>query len=252
MVINMLKSINPNALLFILGFLGIISMVPLIPELLALQSEPLTISVEMLQVISVIQSSVLLLFMVWLGAVFSKKVGLASPVAFALSNSKGVYKALKPQLIPAFIGGVIGGIILSIISGYLPTEFLSVAGAFVPPWYTKVLYGGITEELLVRWGLMSFIVWGLYRLTQTSGSVIKSHNYILAIIVSALIFGMGHLPIVFALASDITFYLVTYIVMANAAFGFIAGYLYWKYGLECAIGAHMMTHMTLIIGASFF
>ncbi|MFC1863867.1 type II CAAX prenyl endopeptidase Rce1 family protein [Thermodesulfobacteriota bacterium] len=250
-----MKNIKPSILLFSLGFFGIVSIVPLIPQLLALQSEPLPMSVEMIQIISVVQSSVLLLLMVWLGSFFSKKVGLTSPVVFAMAHSEDIYKELKPQIIPALIGGIVGGIFilvfLGILSNYLPPEFLSAGEKLTPSWYTKMLYGGITEELLIRWGLMSFLVWGAYRLTQKNGSDIRSHNYILAIIISALIFGLGHLPVAFALSPEITIPLVAYIILGNAAFGFIAGYLYWKRGLECAIGAHMIAHITMIAGANF-
>lgn len=48
---------------------------------------------------------------------------------------------------------------------YLPTGFISAAEHVVIPWYAKVLYGGITEELLIRWGFMSFIVWANRRLS---------------------------------------------------------------------------------------
>ncbi|MEP7703530.1 CPBP family intramembrane glutamic endopeptidase [Paraglaciecola sp. 25GB23A] len=249
------KSIKPSVFLFILGFVGIVSIVPFIPNLLALQSAPLPLTVEMIQVVSVIQSSVLLLFLVGLGSVFSKKVGLSSPVIFALAHSENALKELKPQIIPAIIGGIVGGVfllaLLGTFSSYLPAEFLSAGEKLMPPWYTKLLYGGITEELLIRWGLMSFFVWGMYRLTQKSGSDIRSHNYILAILVSSLIFGLGHLPIAFALSPEITAPLVAYIILGNASFGFIAGYLYWKRGLECAIGAHMVAHLTMIVGANF-
>ena len=249
------KNIKPSVLLFTLGFLGIASIVPLIPQLLALQSAPLPLSVEMIQIISVAQSAVLLLLMIWLGSVFSKKVGLSAPVIFALARSESALKELKPQIIPALTGGIVGGVFILVFLGaltsYLPTEFLIAGEKLVPPWYTKMLYGGITEELLMRWGLMSFFVWAAYRLTQKSGSAIRSHNYIFAIIASALIFGLGHLPVAFALSPEVTLPLVTYIIFGNAAFGFIAGYLYWKRGLECAIGAHMIAHMTMIVGAGF-
>lgn len=115
----------------------------------------------------------------------------------------------------------------------------------------KILYGGITEELLIRWGLMSFFVWGSYRITQKVGSEICSYNYVIAIILSALIFGLAHLPVAFILSSELTAPLVAYIVLGNASFGFIAGYLYWKHGLECAIAAHMIAHITMIVGVSF-
>jgi membrane protease YdiL (CAAX protease family) len=250
-----MKILKPGALLFSLGFLGIMSIVPVIPQLLAMRSAPLPVSVEMIQLISVAQLSVLLLIMVWLGSVFSRKVGLTSPVIFALANSEDIYKELKPQIMPAFVGGVVGGIFilifLGILSNYLPPEFLSAGEKLVLPWYARVFYGGITEEVIFRWGLMSFFVWGLYRLTQKKGTEIGPHNYVLAIIVSALIFGIGHLPAAFALSSEITIPLIAYIILGNAAFGFIAGYLYWKCGLECAIGAHMIAHITMIIGAGF-
>lgn len=249
------KNIKPSILLFSLGFLGVASIVPLIPLLLSLQSAELPMSVEMIQVISVAQSSVLLLLMIWLGSIFSKKVSLSAPVIFALARSENVFNQLKPQILPAVVGGIAGGIFillfLGVLSSYLPPEFISAGEKLVPPWYTKMLYGGITEEILMRWGLMSFFVWASYRITQKVGSEIRSYNYVIAIFLSALIFGLGHLPVAFALSSEVTAPLLAYIILGNAAFGFIAGYLYWKRGLECAIAAHMIAHITMIIGESF-
>lgn len=246
--------LKPVILLFILGFLGVLSVLPVIPQLLALQPEKPPIPVAAIQAIAVIQSSVLLLLMVWLGAVFARKAGLSAPVIQAIAHSADICKALKPQIVPAILGGIAGGIILLIffnaVSGYLPPEFIAAAEKLAPPWYTKILYGGITEEILIRWGLMSFFVWAIYRITQRKDTDIKTHNYVLAIIISSLIFGAGHLPIAFALSPEVTGYLVLYIVIGNAAFGFIAGYLYWKRGLECAIGAHMVAHITMIAGSS--
>ena len=202
------SSIKPYIIMFVLGFLGIVSTLSLIPNLFALQSTPPSLSMEVIQIISVVQSSIYLLLMLWLGAVFSKKVGLTSPVIFALSDSKNVYNALKPQIIPAIAGGIVGGVIIIAISGffssYLPPEFLSAGEKLDPPWYTKILYGGITEELLIRWGLMSFLVWGGYRITQKKGTEIRPHNYFLAIVISALIFAIGHLPVAFALSLELT------------------------------------------------
>jgi hypothetical protein len=168
---DIVKNTKPSVLLFTLGLLGIASTVPLIPQLLALQPAPAAspLSVEMMQIISVTQSAVLLLLMIWLGSVFSKKVGLSAPVIFTLARSENALKELKPQIIPALIGGIVGGVLMLVfagaLTGYLPAEFLSAGEKLAPPWYTKILYGGITEELLMRWGVMSFFVWVEYRLT---------------------------------------------------------------------------------------
>jgi membrane protease YdiL (CAAX protease family) len=252
---DIIKNIKPSILLFSLGFIGVASIVPLIPQLISLQPAELPMSIEMIQIISVAQSSILLLLMIWLGSVFSKKVGLSAPVVFALARSENVLDQVKPQVLPAVVGGIAGGIFILLffdtLSTYLPPEFLSAGEKLMPPWYTKLLYGGITEELLIRWGLMSFFVWGSYRITQKVGSEIRSYNYVIAIILSALMFGLAHLPVAFALSPEVTVPLVAYIILGNAAFGFIAGYLYWKCGLECAIAAHMIAHITMIIGAGF-
>lgn len=250
---NTINNFKPSILLFSLGFLGIVSIVPFIPNLTILQPTELPMSIKMIQIISVAQSSILLFLMIWLGSVFSKKVGLSAPVIFALARSESAMNQLKPQILPAIIGGIVGGIFILLFFGtfssYLPPEFLRAGEKLMPPWYTKLLYGGITEELFMRWGLMSFFVWGSYRLTQKVGSEIRSYNYVIAIILTALIFGLGHLPIAFAFSPEVTAPLVTYIILSSAAFGFIAGYLYWKHGLECAIAAHMIAHITMIIGA---
>jgi hypothetical protein len=36
------------------------------------------------------------------------------------------------------------------------------------------------------------------------------------------------------------------VIVANSAFGIVTGYLYWKYGLESAIVAHMLGHVVLV------
>jgi membrane protease YdiL (CAAX protease family) len=53
------------------------------------------------------------------------------------------------------------------------------------------------------------------------------------------------------LVPKLTIALTSYVIAANSAFGFIAGYLYWKKGLESAMIAHMFAHVVMI-GASYF
>jgi len=62
---------------------------------------------------------------------------------------------------------------------------------------------------------------------------------------------LGHLPAAFALSPVVNMPLVSYIILGNAAFGLIAGALYWKFGLECAIFSHMLAHVTMLAGESF-
>jgi membrane protease YdiL (CAAX protease family) len=70
--------------------------------------------------------------------------------------------------------------------------------------------------------------------------------FVSAIVISSIIFGLGHLPVAIALGSKLTTAIVLYVVMANSSFGLIAGYLYWRKGLEAAILGHMLTHVVIV------
>ena len=250
-----MKNLKLNSWLFGLGFLGVLSALPLIPILLEAQSQPIPIPMSTLQLISAVQSAVLLIILVLVGSFFASKVGLKAPVLSAIVNGEDIIASLKPQLLPALIGGTAGGILLiaffALMQGQLPAEFLAASETLALPWYTRLLYGGITEEILVRWGIMSFFVWLLYRLTQTQEAPVRPYNFVFGIVVSAILFGVGHLPAASILSPEMTPSLVLYIIFANSIFGFIAGYLFWKRGLESAILAHMMAHVVLMISSAF-
>ena len=237
--------------IFLLGFVGILSSVSLVPQLISLSPEPIPMSIFWVQVISVIQSSLLLLLMVVLGCVFAKRVNLTTPIIDRLCGVSTHLPKFTDIVLPAIFGGVLGGICLlgffSFMADFLPIDFMQASERFTPPWHTKLLYGGITEEILVRWGLMSFFTWACYKVCQTQGSKINAYHYVFGILLSALLFGLGHLPVAQLLTDNPNVYFYFYIIVGNAIFGCIAGWLFYKRGLECAILAHVVAHITLLI-----
>ena len=74
---------------------------------------------------------------------------------------------------------------------------------------------------------------------------------IVAILISSVVFGIGHLPLVFSLSPQPAVAVIAFVVLANSLFGIIAGYLYWKKGLESAMIAHMSAHAVMLT-ASYF
>lgn len=50
---------------------------------------------------------------------------------------------------------------------------------------------------------------------------------------------------------EMTLALTLFVIVSNSAFGLIAGYLYWRKGLESAVLAHALTHIVLFT-ASYF
>ncbi|MDL3984414.1 CPBP family glutamic-type intramembrane protease [Shewanella xiamenensis] len=244
------KAFRLGKILFCTGFLGVISIIPFVSTLLESHSAQLEIPISLLILLMVMQSSFMLVLMIFFGVIFSQKVGLFAPVFEVCAEGGNIYHALKPQFIPALIGGVLGGLFLlcfmAVVVGNLPQDFIQAGESLTPPWYAKVIYGGITEEILIRWGLMSFITWCCYRLTQAKETEVKPYNYVFAIVLSAFLFGIGHLPVAFTLTSEVNSALIFYIIFGNAGFGIVAGYLYWKRGLECAMLAHIIAHLIII------
>jgi membrane protease YdiL (CAAX protease family) len=144
---------------------------------------------------------------------------------------------------PGIVGGLIGGLLLVVAQYWQPNALQMVQEEVTIPTSVGILYGGITEEIMLRWGLMSFVAWVGLRLFYQSRSSVPATPYVVAIVVTALLFGAGHLPVLYAYVDDVTLPLVTYVVGINTLFGIVAGFLYWKYGLEASIMAHSTAHL---------
>ena len=205
-----------------------------------------------IKLLSIIQSTIIMSLAVLIGVSLASKVGLSSPAAEAAAGGRRLGSAFTPQIVPGLIGGLAGGV--AIVSSwllwkpFLPPEFVTRAEKLnmALPFLTRILYGGIVEELLLRWGLMTLLVWAAWRLFQRGQGKPRGACFVSAIIVSSIVFGLGHLPVAVALAVPFTLPIVCYIVLANAVFGLIAGYLYWQKGLEAAMIAHMLAHVVIV------
>lgn len=178
-------------------------------------------------------------------------------MAEAAASGGDSVSAFKPQIIPGIVGGLAGGVSLvltaTVLKPFLSPEVLARLGEYgkILPFPTRLLYGGIMEELLLRWGLMTLLVWAAWRLFQKGRGQPKPAYLVGAILVSSLLFAIGHLPMAFMLFPELTLALTLFVIIGNSVFGLIAGYLYWRKGLESAMLAHMLTHVVMFT-ASYF
>jgi membrane protease YdiL (CAAX protease family) len=115
---------------------------------------------------------------------------------------------------------------------------------------SSVFQGGVVEELFMRLGIMTMIIWLLSQIFARKRKLIPSWIYWIGTIASALFFGVGHLPIALSLFGDLTPPIVCYVLISNSLAGIGFGYLYWKKGLEYGMIAHItsdfMLHFALI------
>lgn len=206
----------------------------------------------LLKLAAVLQPAILTSLAVLLGIWLAPKVELHAPAAEAFADGKSFLAALKPQIIPGIVAGLISGIAIAltwlIAKPSLPATFIGKAEEFNQfiPHAVRILYGGSTEEILLRWGVMTFLVWMFWRIFQGGSGRPRGVYVVAAIVLSAVVFGIGHLPIASVLAGALTLPVVIYVITANSIFGIVAGFLYWRRGLESAMLAHMFAHVVLI------
>lgn len=248
-------------ILWLAGFVGVLSLllidldalIKILPIPPGTEIPPITL----VKLLTPVQPAVLLAVAVLVGVVLAAKVGLSSPVAEAAARGGDSVSALKPQIVPGIVGGLAGGVslvlIATVVKPFLSPEVLARLGAYgkILPLPVRLLYGGIVEELLLRWGLMTLLVWAAWRLFQKGRAQPKPAYFGGAIVLSSVVFAIGHLPVAFMLFPEMTRALLVFAIVGNAAFGLIGGYLYWKKGLESAMIAHALTHVVMFT-ASYF
>lgn len=201
--------------------------------------------------LSLVNPAILTLIGVALGCWLAPRVGLEAPLASALARREALAPVLRRQIGPALIAGVVVAVVL-LGYGWLSRDWFAdapSAASFQLPLVTKLLYGGVAEELLTRWGLMTLFVWIAWKLSG-SRQPVPSWAYWMGAIIAALLFAAGHLPLLFTLMPSPPVKLLLAVLAGNALPGVLLGWLYWKRGLEAAMIAHALAHLIATLVAA--
>jgi membrane protease YdiL (CAAX protease family) len=236
-------------LLFGLGFAGILALplilLPLVQRLIP--AERTEFSPAALVVLSLIQPTVLLAIAAALGLKLAPLMDLRSHLANAAQTGRQALRPLAAELpLAAALGAGFAAAALLADRWLLPQigsggEALAITANRT--WGTTlgaVLYGGITEELLLRWGLMTLLAWCGWRLSrQPSPGPVAIGG---ALGITALLFGLGHLPLALSLV-PFSGWLLARTLLLNGLGGLLFGWLYWRRSLEAAMVAHITTNL---------
>jgi hypothetical protein len=66
----------------------------------------------------------------------------------------------------------------------------------------------------------------------------------------AVLFGLGHLPATLAVTGSITPLLVGRTLVLNGPIAMICGWLFWRFGIEAAIAAHLTADVVYHVGGA--
>ncbi len=193
----------------------------------------------------------MLIVFVVIGTVLYQQVNLKVPLIEKMLGIRKEPVELLEILKYGVLGGIIAGALLSLVGlafyPILPLEFKELGESLQPSLAARFLYGGLTEEILMRFGLMTLVVWLASKILGGT----KPMVYWIGILIAAIIFALGHFPIAFQAVGNPTTSLLSYILIGNSIGGIIFGWLYWKKGLESAFLAHIFAHVVMVLAEPF-
>lgn len=196
------------------------------------------------------QSFVLMGVATGLGLLIAPHIGLGAPLLEGLLAGQPVATQAQAIIAPALILGVASSALLLLLEMvvFWPRLPQVMRTSFpIPALWKRLLasfYGGIDEELLSRWFLLSLLAWLIGLAWHVPGGGPTLGALWLANIIAAVIFGLGHLPATAALVK-LTPLLIWRAILLNGIVGVACGYLFWHYGLEAAMLAHFAADLVL-------
>jgi membrane protease YdiL (CAAX protease family) len=179
----------------------------------------------------------------------SERIGLQMPLVRAWATGETPSKG-QAILLPGLLVGAAVGVVLVVVDAIFFLRHLPKAmHTFfeIPVWkrlLAGIVYGGITEELLMRLFLLSLVAWLVGRWWKAAEGTPAPGAFWAAIIVVAVLFGLGHLPGTAAIV-PLTPLIVVRALVLNGVAGVAFGYLYWRQGLEAAMLGHMSAHLVM-------
>ncbi len=237
-------------LFIIIGIAGSALAVPVGLEML--QSMGITedeMTPAMMVIVSILNPIILTSLAALTGVLLAYPSGFTSLIYVHDRFSTPIRKSWLPSLKVGAAAGIGTGIVLVIgdllFRGSVPAEMGILTQEYgLYTFILSIVYGGIVEEILMRWGLMSLLVWLLWKVFGRSLEKPSSWIYWTSIGVSALAFAVGHYGAT-AAAVDITAAVLLRMILLNGIGGIVFGWLYWKKNLETAVFAHMFAHVAM-------
>lgn len=241
------------AVLFGAGFIGVLTLYPTVLEQLRNIPLPPGTSLPALAAASLLTPTILLAVSVLIGLKTAPRLNLRSYLLDWVVHDTPILPQLRRDIRAAVRWGVVAGVVIVLVRfgfGLVVDELPPVIdtgtiGSILATIPLRFLYGGITEELLLRWGLMSVVGFALFATIGRGRESPSDRIMWTAILISAIVFGIGHLPAA-AATSSLTPGLVAYIIVGNSVGGIVFGWLFWQRSLEAAMLAHASVHVVFV------
>lgn len=109
--------------------------------------------------------------------------------------------------------------------------------------FSNVLYNGMGQEILLRWGVMTTIIYVL----SSRGKELNHWVYIIGIVFTSILYAFAQYNSVSTL-TNFHFMLVLRILVLNGLDGLLFGWLYYKFHFEAAVLSHVLVNILVVLG----
>jgi len=247
--VSLRQDLKLAAIWAVLAGVAAAALIPYLMQMMPDKFAKIPLSLPMVAIAQGAQTLVLIGVLSLLGLRMGHRVALGSPLLHGWINlrQKPDWRALRPLQAIAF--GTVAAVLVTAAAAVMDPM---LPKALHPPTETDAansalngllasFYGGIAEELQLRLFVMTLLVWIVARLRKYTP---PASVYWSAIVIAALLFGIGHLPAA-AHVWGLDAFVVFRTVSLNAIAGLAFGWLYWKRGIEMAVLAHFSADIVL-------
>ena len=184
--------------------------------------------------------SMLLALAVLSGVTLGPRVGLGAPLFTIALQGRSPWRGIRFLSLPGLAGGIIGAAWLVTLVMFWPESLSVVDPIYSLPLLPKLLYGAITSELLLRYGVLTLVMWSVWRLFGQARRRPSERLGWLAVLISALLVGLVPVLLSWLLQAPLPSVML---LLCEVVYGLLAGVLFWRYGLESAILAHLVAYL---------
>jgi len=210
------------------------------------QRVPIPTSRRALVVGGVAQQVLLVLGAAAMGTWLAPRVGLQAPVFEALGRPSTLPEAVGFQLLPSVVLSVVATFVFLPLYYWVFRPRMDTVAVYRIESLrrhmglkSRVLLGGVVEEVLFRWGAMTVCAW----LAITVLGLSQEGAMWGAILGSGILFGLGHLPGARAVGVVLSGSVVATAIVLNLIVAIAFGWALWRYGLLAAMMTHGLLHV---------
>ncbi|MGE5249107.1 MAG: type II CAAX prenyl endopeptidase Rce1 family protein, partial [Bacteroidota bacterium] len=188
------------------GMAGVLGGLPSAWGLMEKTAAVSKVSVQLLAAGQIVQSTIWMFFTVGIGLLLAAKTGLGAPILRGYLTGEQVGAKFRSHILPSVLLALFATMAVIALDQlfFIPRmPGFSSAISQITGWkgILASLYGGITEEILTRLFSVTLLAWILSRFSHTDDGKPSSTAMWIAIVSSAIIFGLGHLPATLATTS---------------------------------------------------